>query len=63
MLTFYDLAIVTASYILRIFVQLNFIATTWEENIYWYNDNHLFSFKYNRWIEVHMLVCVTSFSC
>ena len=26
--------IVTASYILRIFVQLNFIATAWEEIIY-----------------------------
>ena len=34
MFTFYDLAIVTASYILRIFVQLNFIATAWEEIIY-----------------------------
>ena len=48
MFTFYGLAIVTASYILRIFVQLNFIATAWEEIIYCYNDNHLFSFKYNR---------------
>ena len=45
MFTFHGLAIVTASYILRIFVQLNFIATAWEEIIYWYNDNHLFSFK------------------
>ena len=66
MFAFYGLAIVTASYILRIFVQLNFIAIAWEEIIYWYNDNHLFSFKYNRRIEVHMLVCevrVTSFSC
>ena len=34
MFTFYGLAIVTASYILRIFVQLNFIATAWEEIIY-----------------------------
>ena len=31
MFTFYGLAIVTASYILRIFVQLNFIATAWEK--------------------------------
>ena len=46
MLTLYGLAIVTASYILRIFFQPNFIATAWEEIIYWYNDNHLFSFKY-----------------
>ena len=34
---------------MRIFVQLNFIATVWKEIIYWYNDNHLFSFHYNSW--------------
>ena len=33
MFTFYGLAIVTAIYILTIFVQLNFIATAWEEII------------------------------
>ena len=33
MFTFYGLAIVIASYILRIFVQLNFIATVCEEII------------------------------
>ena len=34
MFTFYGLAIDTTSYILRIFVQLNFTATAWEEIIY-----------------------------
>ena len=34
MFTFYGLGIVTATYILRIFVQLNFTATAWEEIIY-----------------------------
>ena len=47
MLTFYGLAI--ASKFMRIFVRLNFIATVWEEIIYWYNDNHLFSFQYSSW--------------
>ena len=46
MVTFYGLAIAIASQFLRIFVQLNFIATVWEEII---NDNHLFSFQYNGW--------------
>ena len=34
MFTFYGLAIVTASYILRIFFQPNFTATAWEEIVY-----------------------------
>ena len=34
MFAFYGLTIVTASYILRIFVQLNFIASAWEEIIH-----------------------------
>ena len=34
MITFYGLAIAIASWFLRIFVQLKFIATVWEEIIY-----------------------------
>ena len=34
MFTFYGLAIVTASWFLRIFVQMNFIATVRKEIIY-----------------------------
>ena len=34
MFTFYGLALAIASYFLRVFVQLNFIATVWEESGY-----------------------------
>ena len=66
MFTFYGLAIVIASYILRIFVQLNFIATAWEKlfiDIMITICSHLSTIGESKY--TFMLVCefrVTSFS-